>query len=148
MYYLEHPQGDHKRMRNAVLVAAALHVLLALGVSFDNQSNPRQNSQIEVTLATRPSQAAPEEARHVAQSNQEGGGEMSDINAVTSQNNELPMQSKMPQRSAPQQAEIAASSSGQLLSTVAAAPRAVSEDQREDTPAQNLMPGMDPEVER
>ena len=148
MYYLENPQGDHRRMRNAVIAAAAAHLLLVLMVSFDYDSSPRVNSQIEVTLATRPSQAAPDEARHVAQSDQEGGGELADIDAVTSRNNELPMQSAVQQQSAPRQTKTEASTNGELLSTVAAAPRAVTEDQQEDEQRPNLTPGIHPEVER
>ncbi|WP_232334922.1 energy transducer TonB [Pseudohalioglobus lutimaris] len=135
-------------MRNAVLAAVVLHALVVLGVSFNSQTSPRESSQIEVTLATRPSQAAAEDARHVAQSNQEGGGEQADVNAITSRNNELPMQSAVQQQSAPQQTDAEASINDELLSTVAAAPRAVSEDQREDEQRQNLTPGMHPEVER
>ena len=58
-------------MRNAVLIAACCHVVLAFAVSFNSDSSPRYNRQIEVTLATRPSQAAPDEAQHIAQQNQE-----------------------------------------------------------------------------
>ena len=91
MYYLEHTEDEHKRMRNAVLAAAGLHVLLAFAVSFSSQSEPRYNPQIEVTLATRPSQAAPDEAQHIAQQNQQGSGQEAEVDAVTSRNNEHPL---------------------------------------------------------
>ena len=83
MYYLEHSEGEHKRMRNAVLVAAGLHVLLAFAVSFSSQSSPRYSPQIEVTLATRPSQSAPQEARHIAQQNQQGSGQEAETARIT-----------------------------------------------------------------
>ena len=61
-------------MRNAVLIAACCHVVLAFAVSFNSDSSPRYNRQIEVTLATRPSQTAPDEAQHIAQQNEQGNG--------------------------------------------------------------------------
>lgn len=147
MYYLEHSDGEHKRMRNAVLVAAGLHVLLAFAVSFSSQSSPRYNPQIEVTLATRPSQQAPDEARHIAQQDQQGSGQEAEVEAVSSQNNEFPLQSPTPQQSAPKQTDSDTSASGELLSTVAAAPRVVNEQQEQDKNRQNLTPGINPEVD-
>ena len=148
MYYLEHSEGEHKRMRNAVLVAAGLHLLLAFAVSFSNQSSPRYNPQIEVTLATRPSQQAPDEARHIAQQNQQGSGQEAEVEAVSSQNNEFPLQSPTPQQSAPRQTDTDSSASGELLSTVAAAPRMVNEQYEQDENRQNLTPGFNPEVDQ
>ena len=148
MYYLEHSEGEHKRMRNAVLVAAGLHLLLAFAVSFSNQSSPRYNPQIEVTLATRPSQQAPDEARHIAQQNQQGSGQEAEVEAVSSQNNEFPLQSPTPQQSAPRQTDTDSSASGELLSTVAAAPRMVNEQKEQDENRQNLTPGINPEVDQ
>lgn len=148
MYYLENPEGEHKRMRNALLAAAAAHVLLVLSVSFNSQTSQREPSQIEVTLATRPSDVAPEDARKVAQVNQQGGGEQADVSAMTSRNNELPLQSLVQQQSAPQQTQPDSRSNGELVSTVAAASRTVSEDQREDELQENPTVGKNPEVER
>ena len=148
MYYLEHSEGEHKRMRNAVLVAAGLHLLLAFAVSFSNQSSPRYNPQIEVTLATRPSQQAPDEARHIAQQNQQGSGQEAEVEAVSSQNNEFPLQSPTPKQSAPRQTDTDSSASGELLSTVAAAPRMVNEQKEQDENRQNLTPGINPEVDQ
>lgn len=135
-------------MRNAVLAAAAAHLLLVLGISFNNESSPRPNPQIEVTLATRPNQLAPEEARHIAQSNQQGGGEQADVDAVTSRNNEFPQQATEQQQAAPRQTDSNARANGDLLTTVAAAPRAVMEEQQEDEKRQNLTHGINPEVDR
>ena len=123
MYYLEHSEGEYKRMRNAVLAAMALHLLLVFAVSFSSQSTPRSNPQIEVTLATRPSQTAPEEARHIAQQNQQGAGDEAQVEAVSSRNNQFPQQAELPQQSAPRQIDTESSASGDLLSTAAAAPR-------------------------
>ncbi|TDG15674.1 energy transducer TonB [Seongchinamella unica] len=147
MYYLEHSEGEHKRMRNAVLVAAGLHVLLAFAVSFSSQSSPHYNPQIEVTLATRPSAQAPDEARHIAQQNQKGSGQEAELEAASSQNSESLLQSPTPQQSAPRHTDSDTSASGELLSTVAAAPRVVDEQREQDEKRQQLTPGTNPEVD-
>ncbi|WP_279252649.1 energy transducer TonB [Candidatus Seongchinamella marina] len=135
-------------MRNAVLIAACCHVVLAFAVSFNSDSSPRYNRQIEVTLATRPSQAAPDEAQHIAQQNQEGSGQEAEVDAVTSRNNEYPQQSPTPQQAAPQQVDADALASGELLSTVAAASRKVTAQQEQEETRRSATPGLNPEVDR
>lgn len=149
MYYLEAEQEKHTRMRNAVLLACGFHVLLALAVSFDvAQSSPRYNPQIEVTLATRPNTAAPEDARHIAQANQLGSAEEAEMEDITSSNNELPLQSPNPQQAAPQQVDADTRADAELLSTVAAAPRMVSTQESQQEQRQNITRGISPEVDR
>ena len=83
MYYLEAGYGKHNRLRNAVLLAIALHVALLLGLSFnagDNQA--KYSTQIEVTLALQHNSLAPEEARRIAQANQQGSDEPEDLAAA------------------------------------------------------------------
>lgn len=135
-------------MRNAVLIAACCHVVLAFAVSFNSDSSPRYNRQIEVTLATRPSQTAPDEAQHIAQQNQEGSGQEAEVDAVTSRNNEYPQQSPTPQQAAPQQVDADALTSGELLSTVAAASRKVNAQQEQEETRRSATPGLNPEVDR
>ncbi|MBT6125089.1 MAG: energy transducer TonB [Halieaceae bacterium] len=148
MYYLETTEGEHTRMRNAVLIAACCHVVLAFAVSFNSDSSPHYNRQIEVTLATRPSQTAPDEAQHIAQQNQEGSGQEAEVDAVTSRNNEYPQQSPTPQQAAPQQVDADALASGELLSTVAAASRKVNAQQEQEETRRSATPGLNPEVDR
>ena len=88
MYYLEAGYGKHRRLRNAVLLALALHAALLLGIAFKPDSNAYQTPLIEVTLATRPGEL-PDEARHLAQANQEGGGEVAEMDLLTSPDNAL-----------------------------------------------------------
>jgi protein TonB len=148
MYYLETTEGEHTRMRNAVLIAACCHVVLAFAVSFNSDSSPRYNRQIEVTLATRPSQTAPDEAQHIAQQNQKRSGQEAEVDAVTSRNNEYPQQSPTPQQAAPQQVDADALTSGELLSTVAAASRKVNAQQEQEETRRSATPGLNPEVDR
>lgn len=90
MYYLEAGIDKHNRLRNALLAALIAHAALILGISFELDSGPGYNTQIEVTLAHRPSTAQPEDAQHVAQSNQAGSGNQSQFDELT--RSELPSQ--------------------------------------------------------
>ena len=98
-----------ERRKNPVLrflgeLPGLVLMALVLAVSFDLSPGTNFQRQIEVTLATRPATAAPDEARHIAQSNQQGSGDEAEVEAVTSQNNQLPMQAPVPQQSAPREA--------------------------------------------
>ena len=86
MYYLETGYEKHTRFRNAVLLALAVHAALLLGISFKATVSEHRTRQIEVTLANRPSQAAPEDARLLAQANQQGSGDEAQVDQVTSAN--------------------------------------------------------------
>ena len=61
------------RLLMAVLIACALHVLIILGVHFEALRHEFRHRPIEVTLVQRPGER-PEEAVHIAQSNQRGSG--------------------------------------------------------------------------
>lgn len=147
MYYLEAGREKHRRMRNALLLACAAHILFVVAVTFDIDTTPSYNPQIEVTLATRPGQA-PEDARHIAQSSQEGSGQEAETSAVTSSNNELPLEAHAPQQSAPLEMAQDSPTDADLLSTAAAAPRAVQQEQSDQELRQSLTPGVNPEVDR
>lgn len=148
MYYLEAGHEKHQRMRNALVFALVTHLLLVALISFDIASTPNYNPQIEVTLATRPSTAAPEDTRHIAQHDQQGSGQEADTEALTSRNNALPIDSPVPQQAAPPQADNNLRSTGDLLATTAAAPRAVSQQQAREEKQLSQMQGISPEVDR
>ena len=61
MYYLETGGDNQYRLRNAIVLAMAVHAALILGISFDAANSRNDTPQIEVTLASRPSEQAPEE---------------------------------------------------------------------------------------
>lgn len=148
MYYLDGGQSRDTRMRNALLAACALHIAVAALVSFESTATPRNHPQIEVTLATRPSQESPEDARQIAQANQLGSGETSDLEAVTSTNNALPQQALHPRSAAPRQQQTDERANADLLSTVAAARRRVAMEETADEQLRSLTQGIDPEVAR
>lgn len=132
MYYLEAGREKHRRMRNAMLLACATHILFVAAVSFDFDASPSYNHQIEVTLATRPSSQAPDDARHIAQSSQEGSADEADMDAVTSSNNQLPMEYPDRQPSALVENTVDSPPDADLLATAAAAPRTVHREPSEE----------------
>ena len=136
MYYLEEGHEKHKRMRNAMLLACVAHVLFVAAVSFNFDTSPSYNPQIEVTLATRPSSRAPDVARHIAQSNQQASAQEAEMEAVSSSNDPLPVEALSPQPAAAKESAQDTPPDAELLATVAAAPRAVTRERSDQE--QNL----------
>ena len=148
MYYLETGNDKQYRLRNAVLLAIAVHAAMILGISFDASDRAYHSPQIEVTLANQPSTVAPEDASHVAQSNQEGSGEQADITAVTSRNNLPATQSQATRQTLSQQAATRAVLQKDVVTTSAATRRAASIDQAEREQQQAQLQGISPEVDQ
>lgn len=145
MYYLEAGYSKHRRLRNAVLLAIALHIALLASISFESNSSAYETPQIEVTLATRPSKLAPDESRHMAQANQDGSGEEADFEQLSSPNNELSSEGD-PGQQALLQPQEAPSTERDALTTAAAAQRAVASKQLEEEQLPLL--GINPEVDK
>jgi len=148
MYYLETGNYQHSRFRNAILLAFAVHAVLILTISFNaSTATPYTTPQVEVTLASRPSAAAPEDARQIAQANQEGSGDESEINQITSRDNvqtDTPSAQQAllpaPQQQVAQQRDV--------VTTTAMARRSVTTDQMEEEQKENDMEGISPQVEQ
>ncbi len=146
MYYLHDMDAEQRRMRYAISMALAAHLLVVSVVSFSSFGTPTESRQIEVTLATHSAERAPDEARHIAQDNQLGSGRESQRDAVTSPDTAMPVPLPSAQQSAPPSAEQMSRASGELLSTVAAAPRAVTP--REQSERSNTAPGLSPDAQQ
>ena len=145
MYYLETGYSKHRRLRNAVLLAIALHIALLASISFESDSSSYETRQIEVTLATRPSERAPDESRHIAQANQDGSGEEADFAQLSSPNNELSSEGD-PGQQALLQPQEAPSTERDALTTAAAAQRSVASKELEEE--QLPLMGINPEVDK
>jgi periplasmic protein TonB len=135
MYYLEAGYGKHNRLRNAVLLALALHAALLLGLSFSpGDGKAGYNPQIEVTLALQPASKAPDKAVRIAQADQRGDDEPEDV----------------PEAPPPQAVVRPKDARGDprrdVLTTSAAARRAVEAEQLEQQQAMP-MTGISPEVD-
>lgn len=66
------------RLGFTLFIAAALHVLLVLGVTFSVKDKPAPPPTLEVTLATYQSKEKPQEADYLAQIHQQGSGTLAE----------------------------------------------------------------------
>lgn len=146
MYYLDAEFGRSRRMRNAVLLAIALHLTLLLAVTFTAGTEEYRAPQIEVTLAARPNGATPKDARHIAQANQEGSGESVEFEQFTSPNNTLSSEGDPGPQALLQPQEAPTQASREAITTAAAADRATSSEQLEQEQIPLL--GLSPEVDK
>lgn len=147
MYYLEEGDDRDTRFRNAVLLALAVHAGLILGVSFSANNTKRYTPQIEVTLANRPSSAVPEDARLIAQANQDGSGDEALLDQFSSRNN-LPNNAPTQQQTLMQTPQEQVDLQQDALSTTAMAHRVVNTDQVKPEQQENPLEGISPEVDR
>ena len=82
MYYLDTADTGGTRFKNAVVVALLLHAAIVMGVTFKPNDVREYAPQIEVTLTTLPAQATPDDAKLIAQSNQDGQGQEAQREAI------------------------------------------------------------------
>ncbi|MEP6389625.1 MAG: energy transducer TonB [Halioglobus sp.] len=85
MGYLVTAKTDNQRLRYALVIALILHALVVANISFNLSGSNYNAPQIEVTLATRPSTSAAEDAQLIAQANQRGSGNEADLTALSSE---------------------------------------------------------------
>ncbi len=148
MYYLETGNDRDTRFRNAMLVAIAAHATLILAVSFKTSlSTPQTSTQIEVTLATRPSAVAPDDATNIAQANQVGSGNDAPMNQLSTRN---PLQTESPseQQATMQMSQQHKAVQHDTLVTTAAAERSVTTQEADARKQQLDTDGISPEVDR
>jgi protein TonB len=148
MYYLEAGYGKHDRLRNALLAALVFHVALVLGVSFKGASDDYRAPQIEVTLATRSSDIAPEDARLMAQANQVGSGDQAELEAVTSREQQFPAETAAEQQTPAGARQEDSTARRRLLATRSQRDRQVSSRVPEQEQQATLKEGISPEVDR
>jgi len=148
MYYLETGNAIDTRFRNAMLVAVAAHLVLVLAVSFNaSLSRPSPSPQIEVTLATRPTDVVPTDANLLAQANQAGSGNEAQVNELSTRN---PLQSDNvsdQQEQMPMHQEQSALQH-EAITTKAIAARRETTEQTEASEQQASLDGVSNEVDR
>jgi protein TonB len=147
MYYLETGYDKHTRFRNAVVLALAVHVALLLGISFKATISEHHTRQIEVTLANRPSQAAPEDARLVAQANQQGSGDEAQVDQITSANTP-PVSMPAQQQALSQQTQKQSTIGQDAVTTSGMAQRMLPKEQDSQASPEINLQGISPEVDR
>ncbi|MFT6287941.1 MAG: protein TonB [Alcanivorax sp.] len=96
MQYVGIEQAGNDRLIFAVFVAAILHAMFILGISFSGSNNEFHARQIKVTLAQRSTADAEEDAEHIAQANQLGSGSEADLTKVATKpsNTMVPQQAR------------------------------------------------------
>lgn len=67
----------------ALLLAAALHAVVILGITFSREQHNQAASKLEITLAQYKSAQAPQRADYLAQHNQEGSGTLAEKALLT-----------------------------------------------------------------
>ena len=80
------------RLGFTLFMAAAVHVVIVLGISFGLKDKPAPPPTLEVTLATYQSKERPEKADYLAQANQKGSGTL-DKKALPSSDQKAEFQS-------------------------------------------------------
>ena len=148
MYYLETGRDKHTRFRNALALALAVHAALILTISF-SASTPMTYStpQIEVTLASRPSATSPQDARQIAQANQEGSGNEAEISQI-GRRNILPFVQHTQQQLLIQVQQEQLAQQRDVLTTTARAVHTQTREPTEHAQQEFSLQGISPEVDR
>jgi len=136
-------------MELAIFLAAALHLTLILGLSFDAAKAPDYAPQLEITLATRPSSSIPDKAQLLAAVDQLGSGDQSDHNEITSREISPALQPQLEQ----QASQAIPEQELQQHITPAAATAAASQTYITKQPEAQVQPetpviGANPEIDR
>jgi protein TonB len=148
MYYLETGNAKQTRFRNAVLLALAVHAALILSVSFSaSNAKSYKTPQIEVTLVSQPSATASEQARQIAQANQEGSGDESDTNEISTRSN-LQADTPFVQQAQPQAPQKQIDQQRTAVATKAMARHSVTSEKMDDEQEENKLEGVNPEFEQ
>lgn len=147
MQYLGTWDHSGARFRNAVILALALHAALIGSVSFEIDADSYRTPQIEVTLATRATERAPEDAQLIAAADQTGSGNRDDFNQITSRDN-LPLAAPTEQQIPHQRREEHEARYQDALTTRAINQRVVNTERAERDRQQLDLDGISPEVDR
>ena len=147
MYYLETGRDEHTHFRNALALALAVHAALILTISF-SASTPMAYStpQIEVTLANRPSATSPQDARQIAQANQEGSGNEAEISQI-GRRNILPFVQHTQQQPLMQVHQEQLGQQRDVLTTTARAVHTQTREPTEHAQQEFSLQGISPEVD-
>jgi protein TonB len=128
------------------MLALAAHAALLFGVSFNASQAQYKAPQIEVTLATSPASAAPDDARHIAVNDQAGSGNLDMLDKMSSREN-LPFAGDAPQQTPRRQMEEREARYQDALTTAAINQRVVNTDRSERDRQKIDLDGISPEVD-
>ena len=95
IYFLPEPNTPNKFMVFALALAALLHAAIILGVSFTVEDLPNVSKGLEITIATSPTNKAPEEADFLAQENQQGSGTLEEAALQSTDNHSIAQENQI-----------------------------------------------------
>ena len=133
-----------------LFLAFALHLMIILGVGFSAVIERSSTPQLEVTLARFQSNTSPEEARFIAQSNQEGSGTESERSELTTRriaefsDDSIRQTSAAPRLTQPRQEREELD----IISTTAQSPQQALSKPPDPEPDPVMADGIDPEIKR
>ncbi|MGM0434328.1 MAG: TonB family protein [Pseudomonadota bacterium] len=124
------------RLGLTLFAALVFHAVLILGVGFAPEDPSTTDHSMDVTLATRPSTEAPDDADFLAEAAQKGSGDAESVQEVTA-TKPAPLSASESRQAAPPQPEPRPESGGTAdrVTTEAESSREVPEDSEEDREA-------------
>lgn len=147
MYQPGADKGREGQINLAIFMAAALHGMLILGITFSADSAPQYSPQIEVTLAQRHEATAPDDARHFAQSNQTGSGDQSERNEMSSEASaSMVSPALMQQLLQEYPGAFSRQRADPTVTTTSEAARQIAKELEAQEQAEPALPGISPEV--
>ena len=150
MHTVDTPFPPHDQLGFFLFIAFSLHLMVILGVAFSNEAETYATPQLEVTLAQYRSDVTPEEARFIAQSNQEGSGTLSERAEITTRRRAEFSDNRIRELGAtarPERSERQ-SSERSLVSTINSAVDDTLLPREEPAPVPLLAAGLDPEIRK
>lgn len=128
------PTSSHDRLGFAVLLAAALHAAVILGITFEREARQMASTRLDITLAQYRSDTKPDRADFLAQENQEGSGTLEEKAQLTT-TEEADFHDNVIREVTPQQQPMAAQPPGrsqqELVTTRSASSRQVAPSNEE-----------------
>jgi protein TonB len=125
---IRNQENDHFTL--ALGIAAALHVLLILGVSFDLPKPPAARPSLDITLVRNPAKQAPAKADFLAQDAQIGGGLSEKKTEIGAEPSPPPLEEVAPSRAKPDIPAPAESVKAKPVITQKQSPRIVASSRR------------------
>jgi len=140
---------SHKRLQLAILLAAGLHLLFVLGISFEGGKRSTYTPQLEVTLVTRATTDAPDTAKLLAAADQLGSGDRADRNEIISREIAPNMQTQIGQNASRAVPELEQQQyASQATATAAASQTYITKRPKTEVQLQDPTVGTNPDVDR
>ncbi len=126
--------SDNDPLLVALFIAAVVHIVIMLGISFSEPEPPMSNKRsIDVTLVTAPAKKAPKQAKFLAQDNQVGTGKKYKKPEPTAQRMASPGEGQVHQVVKPESEDLEPKARKKLLSQEKSPVKVAADKQKETT---------------